>query len=601
MRYVLLALGFLFLSPAPDPEFDVHEWGVFNFYQGIGADILSGSEDLPDFVIRKDDLMPEECGSGCKCIGGNCPQDCTHEIWRKGGGKNRHCEDKCQGRQCTHQPMAMDKPVINIYSEKDIQLRISVDIHKGRVNRWYPTHTDASLKGMKVMWDNLIVTRSKKTLANAKDCTWWDLARDTDSSYLVTKKGDVEKFLFYEGESEELKPWISIKESKGKIALSVDTKHKFQGVFVIKDKKIKYLDEVSESVQIDLEKDLVEKPKAVQLIEALLKKDGLNEKEAKGVVKIWEKDFFEKEGLRVIYMMPRKEIDRILNVEITPKPKSFVRSMIACVNDTNFIVDGLIKKLGSDDPQIRDSATQTLIRIGKAIRSRLANALNVEKDPEVKSRLQKILDEIDGKKGSKLDEKDKYFVKDGECDGSCSRVHYAHPRDEKHTFGAKCTRCSKKMDLCYLLCDSCVKELNVCFGCNKALSVHYKDGKHCTCGKETLKADELKHQILLFKEGLSLNKKDGRYVIRSKDQWKNMLNELNLSLEIELDFSKEMAVGIDFGKCAKIDLRTIVEEEKRVRVVYTRSYPNPNKNEHTVVIVKFAKSDKPVEFCMSGD
>ena len=62
-------------------------------------------------------------------------------------------------------------------------------------------------------------------------------------------------------------------------------------------------------------------------LEMLLAGHGLYPKEAEAMVKTWEDSWFE-EGLRVFYVLPRRQTDAILPLAITPKPNKLVRVLV---------------------------------------------------------------------------------------------------------------------------------------------------------------------------------------------------------------------------------------------------------------------------------
>lgn len=595
MRFLLIALCISVLSSVQNQEFDAHEWGVFNYYQGIGVDIVSGivEEGLPDFVVRNEDLKPEVCGKGCKCTG-QCPQDCEH-AWHK--GRRIHCESLCHTGKCNHEPLKIVKPVINFYSQKNIKVSVDVTIKEGKVTVWYPKQSETREKDSIIAWNDLSLT-NKKPDVELKDTntSWWKIARETDSSYVTTKLGEVEKFIFYEGESALLKAGIVIEKDKEKVNLVNKTKYEFSSLFVVYNKKIAFFEKFK-SGQVDFEKNLLDQKEARSEFEKMLSKEGLTKKEVSGVSDIWEKEFFEKSGLRVIYMMPREEADDILRVKFDPKPKNFRRAMIVCVNSTEVLVEDQIKKLGSDDPKVRDAATLILIRLGKSILPLLQKTLDGAKDPEVRSRLQHIIEQIEKSKRGALPG-DKHFIKDGKCNGSCDRVHYSHPQTDKHAFGANCTRCEMKMDVCYLLCHECCRDLSVCYGCNRKIEGEFRDARKCNCGKETKKSDEIKYDILFNKElALNRSKEDQRYIVRTESEWEKLVKEYSLETK-QPDFSKDLVALMLIARNGKHDVRCVVEEENRVRIVMTISYEKQNPDLFNMVAIKLKKTDKPVEFCI---
>jgi hypothetical protein len=55
--------------------------------------------------------------------------------------------------------------------------------------------------------------------------------------------------------------------------------------------------------------------------------DGLYEKEARAMVETWRTSWFE-EGTRLIYLVPRQDIDRLLPLTVSPKPADVARSFV---------------------------------------------------------------------------------------------------------------------------------------------------------------------------------------------------------------------------------------------------------------------------------
>lgn len=438
---VLVALiPFLFAGDQA-PEFEAHEWGVFMFYQGLGADILAAHEpDLPQFVARLEDYKEQQkkcsaCGIyPCKC-------------------KIRDIEPREEYL----------KPVINFFSKDKLSVNVSVNTH-GKHTVWYPKHTSISKDGTRLDWSiEITPIKPEKRLKEPKGCSWWETARDTDSAYVVTKD-DVEKFIFYEGEDSKLEAEIEIKKTGDKIQLINKSSHKYNNVLVVFNKKIIHLEKFAKSQDITFDKELIDQKTAMAKLENMLIAEGLNEKEAKGVAKIWEKDFFETDGLHVLYMMSREKVDTTLPLTIEPKPKKFVRAMIGCAVDTDLIINKLIKQLADDDPAKRDSATRTLIRMGQKIKSHLEKALKETKDPEVKSRLDKIIDEIN--KASSDKPKDDKWIKEGKCPkppNCCDIIDLVKNK--------QCIRCESNniSNDREKICQVCANQLGICSYCQKSV------------------------------------------------------------------------------------------------------------------------------------
>jgi hypothetical protein len=56
--------------------------------------------------------------------------------------------------------------------------------------------------------------------------------------------------------------------------------------------------------------------------------EGLYEREAQAMVNTWRDSWFEEDGLRVLYTLPREWTDRTLPITLDPKPRELVRVMV---------------------------------------------------------------------------------------------------------------------------------------------------------------------------------------------------------------------------------------------------------------------------------
>ena len=63
------------------------------------------------------------------------------------------------------------------------------------------------------------------------------------------------------------------------------------------------------------------------MTEALVKA-GLYRREAAAMVKTWEDSWFQEEGVRVLYVLPRAWTDRTLPIALDPPPRELVRVMV---------------------------------------------------------------------------------------------------------------------------------------------------------------------------------------------------------------------------------------------------------------------------------
>jgi hypothetical protein len=61
---------------------------------------------------------------------------------------------------------------------------------------------------------------------------------------------------------------------------------------------------------------------------AALVGEGLYEREAQAMVNTWRDSWFEENGVRVLYTLPRKWTDQTLPLALDPKPRELVRVMV---------------------------------------------------------------------------------------------------------------------------------------------------------------------------------------------------------------------------------------------------------------------------------
>src|SRR5204863_6754035 len=86
------------------------------------------------------------------------------------------------------------------------------------------------------------------------------------------------------------------------------------------------------TVTVDVHRDMVSlgdlQPQIAQKMRTALAARGLYGPEANAMVQTWQDSWFGEEGLRVLYLLPRKWTEQILPLTITPPPSEVVRVMV---------------------------------------------------------------------------------------------------------------------------------------------------------------------------------------------------------------------------------------------------------------------------------
>jgi hypothetical protein len=299
------------LAAADESNLTVHEWGTFTSIAGPDGQAvewrpLTGPTDLPCFVTT---LNP----SSIKVLPtGGIP-----------GVKAR---------------VRMETPVLYFYAPADTTARVSVTFPQGIFSEWYPQarNTPAPLVGFEkwrgqLQWQDVKVTPgAKEVFPTESDDSHYYAARETDAAP-VSVGGQQEKFLFYRGVANFEPPVLTTVTGDGRIAVeqrestAIDTVVLFErrsgqmGYRIVHpDGKIVVIDRPDLTGDIEsLRQDL----------RAALTEQGLYPREAAAMVETWRDSWFD-EGTRLFYLLPQVTVDRLLPLDIDPKPASVARVFV---------------------------------------------------------------------------------------------------------------------------------------------------------------------------------------------------------------------------------------------------------------------------------
>jgi hypothetical protein len=352
-------------------------------------------------------------------------------------------------------PSRMRKPIIYFYSQRGgLHLDVKVGFNDGAPVIWWPYAStavkpwDGASIGHTLGWSLWLGDKylTNTQMVNAKTDSPWQTAKLFDlpkvcwvkdarieGPALVTVAASVpegngynsshfetEKFVYYDG----LTPaphYLSLADAPGElpagqggpVALRNDAKFAIEKILLIDRRNaaknspghwalIEKLapEEKVKAVFQDLPAG--DKPGAASLaLGELLLARGLTKNELAGLLSIWQEEFFERSGLTALYVLPQAEYDRLLPLEIYPKPGKIVR--VGIVQQPH--MEGLeairkqaaqlVAQLGDNNYNKREQATKALREFGVEIVPVLRQALSAATDLEVKTRLEKLLNAID--------------------------------------------------------------------------------------------------------------------------------------------------------------------------------------------------------------
>lgn len=336
----LLAVSFG-LGAATDDQFVVHEWGTFTTAQGTDGEQIDWaplySVDLPEFVY-----------SGAGNLGGF--QDARQSF---------------QGKDVIA-PVRMETPVIYFYSQRERVADVSVLFRGGNVTEWYPQATNlktqwtspqptVGTRQFLIEWNGVSIlprdTResSAGALIRGKDSSrgnHYYVARETDANLLrvssryASKGIEHERHLFYRGVGWFKAPLtVGIDADEQQVSLTAREAEQIAAAFVVTVRngmmRFQKIDaavsNATSAIDINTQPfgalSDVRKLAMDEMARALVNA-GLYEKEARAMANTWQDQWFEEQGTRVLYLLPRAWTDRTLQLRVAPQPDSVVRVMV---------------------------------------------------------------------------------------------------------------------------------------------------------------------------------------------------------------------------------------------------------------------------------
>jgi len=371
---VVAATSGLLIAARPAPSYIAHEWGTFTSVQGEDGVLLDWrpleTSQLPKFV---------------------------YDWTRPGAGRQLPVLVQ-KGAMIARQ--RMETPVIYFYSEQDQSVDVSVAFPQGVITEWYPQaslidrSSSPGVKQSRARWAHLELLPEMKNQSIAERLPFdrsgshYFAARETESDYVrVTAPGvtnsspEQEKFIFYRGVGNFGTPLHVTITSDNQAVLANTGDETIENLFVLqlRDRagKFIYVDRLASgerrSVAIDCPAGATPlETMSLQLGDRMaqaLVQAGLYQREATAMVKTWTDSWFQEDGVRVLYMLPRAWTDRTLPLTLDPSPRDLVRVM---VGRTEIIPGAVQQRLGdaltrasAGDPQAREEAVAEFRKLGR--------------------------------------------------------------------------------------------------------------------------------------------------------------------------------------------------------------------------------------------
>ena len=318
----------------PEEDYTVHEWGTFTSVSGSDGELIDGlfleEEKLPGFVHQ----LQIGLRNGFKFQNVGFPRNDLEGVNIK-----------------------METPVIYFYSDKEREVDVNVKFMGGIMDQWYPQAFGKRYEGLKSAGKPLVLNNAVDFRKNYSDSLDWKVKVLSPNSYLsytnpqnletptwvnprfvdanMLQIGQArEKFIFYRGLARFQQPFKVTAQNRSQITLqnTGDDSIGFAMVYEFtRDRKAKvwWTGSLAGNEQkIVVKKELnVEESIHDKFVKGLITA-GLYEKEAKAMLETWRHSYFEKEGLRVFWVVPRKFTDKILPLKLNPAPKNLERVLV---------------------------------------------------------------------------------------------------------------------------------------------------------------------------------------------------------------------------------------------------------------------------------
>ena len=399
------ALVFVSLSSA-QAGFKAHEWGTFTSLVGSNGITVHGmyheDEVLPDFVhgfgetrVVSSPVPPTPVRLGCHGKGCFNPGFYAQNLITQ----------------------KMETPVIYFYSDQPQNVEVNVKFPDGLLTetfpapvKTFPARSDLPTLGNGEMTFQLKVLPTLTGPIPGVDASnIYSHARNVASN-IIQSGDEQEKFIFYRGLG-RFQPKISIASKNGSLILNANAETEPQAAFLI-DVNAEGQGQLMELGGVEgttvskreiqklqthgaaVSKSILTGELAKESLVQGLMSSGLNRDEATAMVDTWEHGYLKTPGLRLLYILPRKEVDHILPLSISPAPDALERAFVGRIEimlDTEelTVLSDILVKQNSYDVK----------SLGRFAESKLRRVLEVYTDREIASHRipdSKILGVFDG-------------------------------------------------------------------------------------------------------------------------------------------------------------------------------------------------------------
>jgi hypothetical protein len=322
-----------------------------------------------------------------------------------------------------------ETPVIYFYTERPQKVRLDVRFPQGLWTQWYPqaqivgpqlaqTATPPELRDGRITWCAEVIPAGSSDSSPAPPETekeaLWNFARDVDAALVRTPdrtkepaRPESERFLFYRGLGRAPLPLRLTAAAGGTLGLDSGQPHDVQHLFIVRveggrgtytylpvlrvgDRLTGVIPAMDDAQPLEDFSRRLGDDLATRLVAS-----GLYAKEARAMVNTWRSSYFQTEGVRVLFVLPRESVDALIPMTVSPAPRELVRVMVGRLElltpERERAAERAVLDLAVADPAVRARAYDFLRAQGRYVEPILRRVLNTSSDQAVRTLCRRLL------------------------------------------------------------------------------------------------------------------------------------------------------------------------------------------------------------------
>jgi hypothetical protein len=372
-------------EPKPPADYVVHEWGTFTSMVGTAGTVLEGlhheEEALPPFVHQLRTIAS---------FGTTVSKLPASRVTQK-----------------------METPVIYFHSEQALPVSVRVWFDQGLMTQFYPLPNEvfpplgkalearvdmSKVDGSFLRWDLDVLPRGTAAAAVPKVAfdEPWAFARQTTANLVRTRpaadspaRPETEHYLFYRGLG-RWQPQVGVRSTgagqavfdnrlAGRIPFCLLLEiGAHGGRFAIGGAVEPGQQHGFDLGQVPWQPDREQLARQIgaAVLQALVA-EGLYLDEARAMVATWSRSWFRRDGARVLWLLPRTQVDAVLPLHLDPQPRELVRTLVGRLEfitpEAQLAVEGALDDLAHKDAERRRRGASHLVALDRFLEPHLRN------------------------------------------------------------------------------------------------------------------------------------------------------------------------------------------------------------------------------------